>query len=45
MADDAVQQPLGVLPPKRLMDRGTTCTIGCNPPRIDEDTVEHLGTP
>ena len=43
VADDVAQWVLGALPSRRLMD--TTCTIGCSPPRIDEDTVEHLGTP
>lgn len=45
MADDAVQQAFGALPPRRLMDRGSRCTIGCSLPRIDEDMVEHLVTP
>jgi len=45
MANDVVQRVLGALPPRRLMDRGTTCTIGCSPPRFNEDIVEHLGTP
>lgn len=27
------------------MDRDIRGTIGCNLPRIDEDVVEHLGTP
>lgn len=27
------------------MDRAIGCTIGYSSPRIDEDIVEHLGTP
>jgi len=42
---DAAQWALGALPPRRLMDRDSRCTIGHNSPRIDEDIDEHMGTP
>lgn len=42
---DAAQQVLGALPPRRLMDQGIGCTIGCSSPRIDGDILEHLWTP
>jgi len=41
---DAVQLALGALPPGRLMDRDSRCTIGRNSLRINEDIVKHLGT-
>lgn len=39
------QWDLGALAPRRPMDRGIRCTIGCSTPRIDDEIVEHLGTP
>lgn len=45
MTHDSTQHALKVLPPGRLMDRDSRCTIRCKSPRVDEDIVEHLGTP
>ena len=42
---DAEQWALRALPPKRHMDRGSRCTVGCSSPRIDEDLVERMETP
>lgn len=41
---DVMQQALGELSPRRHMDRGIRCTVGCNSPRVDEDIVEHQDT-
>lgn len=45
LTHDAAEWALGALPPRRHINRDNRCTIGCNSPRIDDNIVEHLGTP
>lgn len=45
MTHDAAQRVLGALPPGRLMERESRCTIAHKSPKIDEDIIEHLRTP